>query len=412
MGYNDSQPTPSNMPIYGFNGVESRVEGTIQLPVTIGQEPNEATQMLNFLVIKAASTYNAILGRTGLHAFKAIASSYHMKVKFPTRNGVGEQRGDQKMARSCYVAALRADGTGGQVLPIEDMDVRTDDENRGKPAEDLIPIPLEIGDSEKMTYVGASLKEPLKSQLVMFLQENSDIFAWTAVDMPGIDPKLITHMLNVDPDRKTIKQKKRNFAPERQEAIKQEVDKLLEAGFIEEIQFPEWLANPMMVKKANGKWRMCIDFTDLNDACPKDCFPLPRIGMLIDATAGNEMLSFMDGFSGYNPIKMHKGDIPKVSFVTDFGLFCYLVMAFGLKNAGATYQRLVNKIFVHLIGKTMEVYVDDMLVKSLDKADHVKHLREAFEVLRHHKMMLNPAKCAFGVGSGNFFGSDDLEERH
>ncbi|KAL8134680.1 hypothetical protein AgCh_009635 [Apium graveolens] len=121
---------------------------------------------------------------------------------------------------------------------------------------------------------------------------------------------------------------------------------------------------------------MCIDFTDLNDACPKDCFPLPRIDTLIDATTGHEMLSFMDGFSGYNQIKMHKDDIPKVSFITDFGVYCYLVMAFGLKNAGATYQRLVN-----LIGKTMEVYVDDMLVKSLVKTDHITHLREAFEVL-------------------------------
>ena len=130
--------------------------------------------------------------------------------------------------------------------------------------------------------------------------------------MPGVDPELITHKLNVDPNRKTIKQKKRSFAPERQEAIKQEVEKLLEAGFIEEIQFLEWLANYVMVKKANGKWRMCVDFTDLNDACPKDCFPLPRIDTLIDATAGHEMLSFMDGFSGYNQIKMHKDDIPKV----------------------------------------------------------------------------------------------------
>ncbi|WOG87665.1 hypothetical protein DCAR_0206896 [Daucus carota subsp. sativus] len=149
---------------------------------------------------------------------------------------------------------------------------------------------------------------------------------------------------------------------------------------------------------------MCVDFTDLNDACPKDCFPLPRIDTLIDATAGHEMLSFMDGFSGYNQIRMDKDDVPKVSFITDFGVFCYLVMAFGLKNAGATYQRLANKMFKHLIGKTMEVYVDDMLVKSLNKADHLEHLKEAFEVLRTHKMMLNPAKCAFGVGSGKFLG--------
>ena len=149
---------------------------------------------------------------------------------------------------------------------------------------------------------------------------------------------------------------------------------------------------------------MCVDFTNLNDACPKDCYPLPRIDTLIDATAGHEMLSFMDGFSGYNQIKMHKDDTSKVSFRTDFSVFCYLVIAFGLKNTGATYQRLVNKIFKHLIGKTMEFYVDDILVKSLDRADHIKHLQETFEVPRHHKMMLNPTKCAFGVGSSKYLG--------
>ena len=112
MGYNDSQLTPSDIPIYGFNGVESRIEGTIQLPVTMVEEPRMVTQMLNFLVIKATTTCNAILGMTGLHAFKAIASTYHLKVKFPTRNGVGEEKGDQKMTRSCYLAALRPDGVG------------------------------------------------------------------------------------------------------------------------------------------------------------------------------------------------------------------------------------------------------------------------------------------------------------
>ncbi|KAK1385736.1 hypothetical protein POM88_023471 [Heracleum sosnowskyi] len=124
------------------------------------------------------------------------------------------------------------------------MDTNDNEDRRGKPAEDLIPIPLVPGEPEKVTYVGALLPEPLKSKLISFLQENNDVFAWTAADMPGIDPQLITHKLNVDPERKTVKQKKRNFSPERQEAIKQEVEKLLEAGFIEEIQFPEWLANP------------------------------------------------------------------------------------------------------------------------------------------------------------------------
>ncbi|XP_074323599.1 uncharacterized protein LOC141660510 [Apium graveolens] len=273
MGYYDSQLNPSDAPIYGFNHVECNVEGAIQLPVTIGEEPREAMQMLNFPVVKATSTYNTIMGRTGIHAFKDVPSTYHMVLKFPTRNGIGEARGDQKMAHSCYIAALRPDGTGGQVLPIEDKDVQENDELRGKPAEDLVPIPLDPLDPEKVTYIRASLDKPLKGRITTFLQENNDVFAWTAADMPGIDPNLITHRLNIDPTRKAVKQRKRTYAPDRLEAIKQEVEKLLEAGFIEEVQFHEWLVNPVMVKKANGKWRMCIDFTDLNDACPKDYYP-------------------------------------------------------------------------------------------------------------------------------------------
>ncbi|XP_074353007.1 uncharacterized protein LOC141692168 [Apium graveolens] len=117
MGYNDSQLTPSDVPIYGFNHVECKVEGAIQLPVTIGEEPREGTQMLNFQVVKAASTYNAIMGRTQIHVFKAVSSTYPIFRKFPTRNGIGEAKGDQKMAHGCYVAALRPDRIGGRSSP-------------------------------------------------------------------------------------------------------------------------------------------------------------------------------------------------------------------------------------------------------------------------------------------------------
>ena len=127
----------------------------------------------------------------------------------------------------------------------------------------------------------------------------------------------------------------------------EEIRKLLEADFIREVYYPNWLANVVMVKKANEKWRMCINFTDLNRACPKDNYPLPRIDTLVDSTARHELLSFMDTFSGYNQIKMNEDDQERTSFVTSQGLFCYKVMPFGLKNAGATHQRLMNKIFTH-----------------------------------------------------------------
>ena len=115
--------------------------------------------------------------------------------------------------------------------------------------------------------------------------------------------------------------------------------------FIQEVYYPDWLANVVMVKKANGKWRMCVDFTDLNKASPKDSYPLPRIDQLVDSIAGHQLLSFMDAFSGYNQIKMDEAVQEKTSLISSQGLFCYKVMPLGLKNARATYQRLVNHMF-------------------------------------------------------------------
>ena len=222
--------------------------------------------------------------------------------------------------------------------------------------------------------------------------------------MGGIDLAVITHRLNVSPSFKPVRQKRRSFAPERQKAIKEEVGKLLQADAIREVEYPEWLANVVLIKKANGKWRLCIDFTDINRACPKDSFPLPRIDLIVDATASHELLSFMDAFSGYNQISMDPNDQEKTSFVTGQGTYCYPVMPFGLKNAGATYQRLVNKMFHKQIGASMEVYTYDMLVKSVEAKLHITHLAEAFQVLKSNNMKLNPAKCAFGVSVGKFLG--------
>ena len=159
-----------------------------------------------------------------------------------------------------------------------------------------------------------------------------------------------------------------------------------------------------MVKKANGKWRMCVDFTDINRACPKDSYPLPQIDNLVDLTARHELLSFMDAFSSYNQIRMEETDQEKTFFFTSQGLFCYKVMPFGLKNAGAMYQRLMNKMFVHQIKRNVQVYVDDMLVKSVREDDHLNDLLETFDTLRTYNMKLDPSKCTFGITAGKFLG--------
>uniref|UniRef100_A0A2N9GCU1 Reverse transcriptase domain-containing protein n=1 Tax=Fagus sylvatica TaxID=28930 RepID=A0A2N9GCU1_FAGSY len=174
------------------------------------------------------------------------------------------------------------------------------------------------------------------------------------------------------------------------------------SGAIRELQYPVWLSNTVVVKKKNGKWRVCIDFTDLNKACPKDPFPLPRIDQLVDSATGDAQLNFLDAFQGYHQILMSVADQEKTSFITPKGAYCYNVMTFGLKNARATYQRMVTKMFRHLIGKTVEVYIDDMLIKSLREEDHITDLRQVFDVLRENRLCLNASKCTFGVSTGKF----------
>ena len=163
--------------------------------------------------------------------------------------------------------------------------------------------------------------------------------------MLGIATKVIQHHLNIDPKRKTVQQRRRVFAPERNKAIMDEVNKLLPANFIWEVYYSDWLANIVLVKKENRKWRMCMDFMHLNKACLKHISLLPRIDQLVDSMVGHKLLTFMDAFSGYNRIRMLEEDQEKAAFITSQGLYCYKVMPFGLKNAGATYQRLINKIF-------------------------------------------------------------------
>ena len=236
------------------------------------------------------------------------------------------------------------------------------------------------------------------------LRQNHDIFAWAHSDIKGIHPSIASHRLNVFSTTRPVRQRIRRFHPDRQRIIRNDIDKLLEAGFIREVSYPDWLANVVVVPKKEGKWRVCVDYTNLNNACPKDSFPLPRIDQIVDSTSGQGMLSFLDAFSGYHQIPMSPDDEEKTAFITPHGLYCYKVMPFGLKNAGATYQRLMTKIFKPLIGHSVEVYIDDIVVKSKTREQHILHLQQVFRLLRKYGMKLNPSKCAFGVSAGKFLG--------
>ena len=166
--------------------------------------------------------------------------------------------------------------------------------------EALETVTLDKDQTGKTTRIGTTLSPEMRASLIQFLQQSLDVFAWSHEDMPGIPTEIIQHKLNVNSASKPVQQRRRVFALEQDQAVRDEVARLLSAGFIREVYYPDWLANVVLVKKANGKWRMCMDFTDLNRVCPKGSFPLPRIDQLVDSTAGHKLVTFMDAFSGYN----------------------------------------------------------------------------------------------------------------
>ena len=183
-------------------------------------------------------------------------------------------------------------------------------------------------------------------ELIGFLKQNIDVFAWNTYEALGVDPEFICHHLNVNPLVTPKKQLPRRPSKQHAEAVREEVAKLKQAGAIKEVFYPEWLANTVVVKKKSGKWRVCIDFTDLNKVCPKDPFPMPKIDQLVDVTVGHPRMSFLDTFQGYHQIPLALDDQEKNAFVTPIGNYHYKVMPFGLKNAGSTYQRKIGRAHV------------------------------------------------------------------
>jgi hypothetical protein len=179
--------------------------------------------------------------------------------------------------------------------------------------------------------------------------------------------------------------------------VKEEVDRLLQAGFIQPCRYADWVSNIIPVDKKNiGKVPKCVNFRNLNRATPKDKYPMPIADLLINSASGNKVISFLDGNAGYNQIFMAKEDVSKTVFCSPgfVGFFEWVIMTFGLKNVGATYQRAMNSIFHDLLRVLMEVYIDDVVVKSVGFEEYVKK----------YGLWMNPLKCAFGVTSGRFMG--------
>jgi hypothetical protein len=218
--------------------------------------------------------------------------------------------------------------------------------------------------------------------------------------MLGVPKELIEHSLNVHAQAVSKKQRLRRFAEDKREAIKREIAKLLAAGFIKEVIHPEWVANPVLVKKKNNEWRMCVDYTDLNKHCPKDHFGLPRIDQVVNSTVVCALLCFLDCYSGYHQIALKEEDQIKTAFITLFGTYAYKTISFRLKNAGATYQREIQMCFADQLHRNVEAYVDDVVIKTRNPDNLIAGLEETFSSLHKFRWKLNPTKCIFGVPSG------------
>uniref|UniRef100_A0A2N9E6Y6 Uncharacterized protein n=1 Tax=Fagus sylvatica TaxID=28930 RepID=A0A2N9E6Y6_FAGSY len=271
------------------------------------------------------------------------------------------------------------------ILPAYHVTAETDSESSSSDDEpDEAPHAIEDGgqatvdelkelnlgtiDEPRPIFVSALLTPAEEKEYLELLTEYKDVFAWTYKEMPGLDPRVAVHRLAIKQEARPVKQAQRRFRPELLPQIEAEVNKLEQAGFIREVQFPKWIANIVPVRKKNGQIRVCVDFRDLNRACPKDDFPLPNTELMVDSTIGHEALSFMDGSSGYNQIRMAPEDEELTAFRTPKGILLLQV------------------------------------VKTRKREEHIRDLRIVFNRLRKYQLKMNPLKCAFGVTSGKFLG--------
>jgi hypothetical protein len=248
-------------------------------------------------------------------------------------------------------------------------------------ADELQEVDIGTGDKPQPTFISKKLSPCLREPMISLLKEYIDCFTTDYTEMPGLDRSIVEHRIPLKKGFRLVQQRARQMKAEVLVEVKKEVEKMLEAGFIRPCRYAEWISSVVPMQKKDGRWRVCVDFRDLNRATPKDEYPMPIAETLVKAAAGHKILSFMDGNAGYNQIFMALEDINKTAFRVPGagGLPDYVVMTFGLKNAGATYQHAMNDIFHDMIGKLVEIYIDNIMVKSASVEGHLGDLRQVLE---------------------------------
>ncbi|GJW75314.1 reverse transcriptase domain-containing protein [Tanacetum coccineum] len=341
-----NQMVPAATSLVGFSGEIKWPLGQITLLVKVGDDEHSTSTWMDFMVVRSTSPYNGIIGRPGLRKMKAVPSTTHGMIKFPVMGGTLTLRSSKIIPIECATVS----GPEDQPPPVNKVE------------EERIKVAINPEHTEQTVMIGSNLTERARAKLCDLLQRNVDVFAWTPKDMTGVPRHVAEHRLNVREGCQPIRQKKRGQAAERNIAINEEVSKLVTAGIMREVHYHDWLSNPVMVKKHDDSWRMCVDFKDLNKACPKDGYPLPEIDWKVESLCGFPFKCFLDAYKGYHQIQMAEEDEEKTAFITNQGIFCYTKMPFGLRNAGATYWRLVDRAFHGQIGRNLKVYVDDLVI--------------------------------------------------
>ncbi|GKB77213.1 reverse transcriptase domain-containing protein [Tanacetum coccineum] len=379
--------------LIGFAGEISKPLGKIELEVCFGNGGLCRWTSMRFIVVRAPSPYNIILGRPGLKTLRAIPSTIHSMMNFPTPKGIATL-----VTRTVIIAECRR---------LEKKQL-VEEESPGEKGEVAITeeVLVNLSYPYQLVIIEGGLSGACKEQLKCLLKDNMNVFAWEPFDMAGVPRRIIEHALNVNPSLDPMCQKRRTFSMEKSRVVTKEVAEWVKAGIVHPMKYPTYISNPVLVKKGDGTWRMCIDFKNLNSACPKDYYPPPNIDCKVESVMGFKYKCFLDAYKGYHQIQMAEKDKEKTAFYTDQGTYCYTKMPFGLKNAGATYQRLVDSTFQSQIGRNLEAYVDDMVIKSKDEKILLADIAETFDNLKKINMKLNPKKCSFGVEEGKFLGAN------
>jgi hypothetical protein len=410
MGISHYLLKPSDNPLYGFGGKGTFPIGKIELPLSFGVAPNARSEQVTFDIVDMVYPYNAIMGRGSINKFEAAIHGLYLFMKIPGPQGAITVYGNQQAMRNIerdfvpgkrnvhYLTAQREVPEATSTTAKEHEKAQLQSNNGTK------TVPLDQATPKQTVIISEDLTSHDEERLLSCLSKNKDVFAWSALDLVGVSSSVIEHSLGIDPSVRPKNKRLCKMSDEKTEAAKAEVHRLLEANFIEPVDYPTWLANVVMVQKKSGKWRMCIDFTSLNKACPKDNFPLPRIDKIVNSAAECEVMSLLDCFSGYHQIYMKEEDKASTSFITPFNMYCFIKMPEGLKNAGSTFSRITKTVLESQIDGNIFTYVDDIVVASKSKEDHLADLAETFANMRDARLRLNHEKCVFGVRQGKILG--------